>query len=459
MEEIRQRRLLMVPAPFEGHFPSMMNLASYLFSQGISVTVVQTQFNFKDLSASFPDLNFFTIKDGMSESDMKSLGLLEFILRLNSICEPILKELLIINDDVDFIIYDEFVYFPRGVAEDLHLPNMIFSPSSAATSISRCVLMDNQSKGLLPPQEAISQLEEMVPEFHPFRFKDLPVTAYGSMERLMILYENVSNRSPSSGIIHNSSNCLESSFISTAQENWRVPVYPVGPLHMTNPATSCPSLFDEERNCLEWLEKQETNSVIYISMGSLAMTQEIEALEMAIGFVESNQPFLWVIRPGSIIGQESLDFLPEQFRQTVTDGRGFVVQWAPQKEVLRHRAVGGFWNHCGWNSCLESISSGVPMICMPYSGDQKVNARLMSHVWQTAFEIEGKLERGIVERAVRRLTVDHEGVEMRMRAIRLKEEIEASVRIGGSSRSSLNSLVDRIMSLTSLRSPPSHNIK
>ncbi|XP_010472676.1 PREDICTED: UDP-glycosyltransferase 76D1-like [Camelina sativa] len=288
MEEIRQRRLLMVPAPFEGHLPSMMNLASYLFSQGISVTVVQTQFNFKDLSASFPDLNFFTIKEGMSES---------------AICEPILKEFLTIHDDVEFIIYDEFVYFPRGVAEDLHLPNMVFSPSSAATSISRCVLMDNQAKGLLPPQEALSQLEEMVPEFHPFRFKDLPVTAYGSMERLMILYENVSNRSLSSGIIHNSSNCLESSFISTAQENWRVPVYPVGPLHMTtNPATSCPSLFDEERNCLEWLEKQETNSVIYISMGSLAMTQEIEALEMAMGFVESNQPFLWVIRPGSIIG-------------------------------------------------------------------------------------------------------------------------------------------------------------
>ncbi|CAH8263712.1 unnamed protein product [Arabidopsis lyrata] len=446
MEDNRQRRVLMVPAPFQGHLPSMMNLASCLSSQGFSITIVRTKFNFKDISANFPNFKFFTIDDGLSESDVKSLGLLEFVLELNSVCEPLLKEFLTNHYDVvDFIIYDEFVYFPRRVAEDLNLPKMVFSPSSAATSISRCVLIENQANGLLPPQEARAELEEMVPAFHPFRFKDLPFTAYGSMERLVILYENVSNRSPSSGIIHNSSNCLENSFILTAQEKWGIPVYPVGPLHMTNSATSCPSLFEEERNCLEWLEKQETNSVIYISMGSLAMTQDIEAVEMAMGFVQSNQPFLWVIRPGSITGQESLDFLPEQFMQTVTDGRGFVVKWAPQKEVLRHRAVGGFWNHCGWNSCLESISSGVPMICRPYSGDQRVNTRLMSHVWQTAFEIEGELERGAVEMAVRRLIVDQEGEEMRVRATILKEEVEASVTTEGSSHNSLNDLVQAIM--------------
>lgn len=294
--------------------------------------------------------------------------------------------------------------------------------------------------------ESRSQLEEMVPQFHPFRYRDLPVTAYGSMERLMLLYGNVSNRDTSCGIIHNSSNCLESPLISAAQDKWGVPIYPVGPLHMTGSATSCPSLFEEERNCLEWLEKQEKNSVIYISMGSLAMTQEEEFVEMAMGLVQSNQPFLWVIRPGSITGQTSLGSLPEEFRQAVNQGRGFVVKWAPQKEVLGHRAVGGFWNHCGWNSSLESISCGVPMICRPYSGDQRVNTRLMTNVWQTAFEVEGELDRGIVKMAVRRLIVGQEGEEMRKRAIILKEEVEVSVRIGGSSYSALNSLVDSIMS-------------
>ncbi|KAF3551090.1 hypothetical protein DY000_02002756, partial [Brassica cretica] len=301
--------------------------------------------------------------------------------------------------------------------------------------------------GLFCP-EARSKLEELVPKFHPFRYKDLPVTAYGSMERLMLLYHNVSKRETSSGIIHNSSNCLENVFTSAAEDTWGVQVYPVGPLYMTDSATTCPSLFEEERNCLEWLDKQETNSVIYISMGSLAMTQKEEFVEMAMGLVQSNQPFLWVIRPGSITGQNSVDSLPEQFSQALTHGdRAFVVSWAPQKEVLRHRAVGGFWNHCGWNSSLESISCGVPMICRPYSGDQRVNTRLMTHVWQTAFEVEGELEREIVETAVRKLIVGDEGKEMRRRAIELKKQVEDSVRIGGSSYSALMSLVDSIMAL------------
>jgi hypothetical protein len=262
----------------------------------------------------------------------------------------------------------------------------------------------------------------------------------------MLLYGNVSNRDSSCGIIHNSSESIEKVFTTAAQDKWGVQVYSVGPLHMTDFATSCPSLLDEERNCLEWLDKQQPNSVIYISIGSLAVTKEEEFVEMAMGLVQSKQPFLWAIRPGSITGDESLDSLPEQFRETVTDGRGFVVKWAPQKEVLGHSAVGGFWNHCGWNSTLESISCGVPMICRPYSGDQRVNTRLMTHVWQTAIEVEGKLDRVIVEKAVRRLIVGPEGEEMRNRAIILKEKVEVSVKIGGSSYSALNNLVDSIKS-------------
>ncbi|RID70439.1 hypothetical protein BRARA_C02459 [Brassica rapa] len=447
MEEIRQKRVLMIPAPFEGHLPSMMNLASFLSSKGFAITIVRTQYNFYDISADFPGINFFTIDDGLSESDMSSLGLLDFILELNSLCEPLLKKFLTLKDDFDFIIHDEFVYFPRQVAQDLNLPKMVFSASSAATSISRCMLMENQDKWLHHGEEARFKLEELVPKFHPFRYKDLPVTAYGSMERLMLLYHNVSKRDTASGIIHNSSNCLENVFTSAAEDTWGVQVYPVGPLYMTDSAVTCPSLFEEERNCLEWLDKQETNSVIYISMGSLAMTQKEEFVEMAMGLIQSNQPFLWVIRPGSITGQNSVDSLPEQFSQAVTHGdRAFVVSWAPQKEVLRHRAVGGFWNHCGWNSSLEGISSGVPMICRPYSGDQRVNTRLMTHVWQTAFEVEGELDREIVETAVRKLIVGDEGKEMRRRANELKKQVEDSVRIGGSSYSALMSLVDSIMS-------------
>lgn len=122
------------------------------------------------------------------------------------------------------------------------------------------------------------------------------------------------------------------------------------------------------------------------------------------------------------------------------------MKWAPQKEVLAHKAVGGFWSHCGWNSTLESICQGVPVICWPCFGDQKVNARYLSTVWGIGLELEHEADRGEIERAVKRLLVDEEGKEIRRRAIELKERTEVSTREVGSSFNSLNALVEHILS-------------
>ena len=100
-----------------------------------------------------------------------------------------------------------------------------------------------------------------------------------------------------------------------------------------------------------------------------------------MGLANSNQPFLWVVRPGLVRGYEWLEPLPDGFLEMVC-GRGHLVKWAPQQEVLAHPAIGGFWTHNGWNSTLEAVSEGVPMICLPYFGDQRVNARYVSQVWE-----------------------------------------------------------------------------
>ncbi|KAF8116615.1 hypothetical protein N665_0016s0045 [Sinapis alba] len=130
--------------------------------------------------------------------------------------------------------------------------------------------------------------------------------------------------------------------------------------------------------------------------------------------------------------------------------RGFIVKWAPQKEVTAHPAVGEFWIHCGWNSTLESIGEAVPMICKPFSGDQKVSARYLECVWKIGFRVEGDLDRGAVERAVKRLIVGVEGEEMRKRAVGLKDKLRASVRSGGSSHKSLEEFVNFIKTLKKL---------
>jgi hypothetical protein len=172
---------------------------------------------------------------------------------------------------------------------------------------------------------------------------------------------------------------------------------------------------------------------------------EKDILEMAWGLANSKQPFLWVVRPGSVHGSERAESLPEGFRE-IAGEKGRVVKWAPQKEVLAHNAVGGFWSHCGWNSLLEGISEGVPMICRPSFGDQKVTARYVSQVWRVGLHLEDELERGEIDSVITRLMVDKEGDEMRQRAMDLKEKAELCIRTGGSSYNSLNKLVELIKS-------------
>lgn len=111
---------------------------------------------------------------------------------------------------------------------------------------------------------------------------------------------------------------------------------------------------------------------------------------------------------------------------------------APQIEVLRHPAVGGFWSHCRWNSTLESIVECSPLICRPFQSEQKVNKAYTVSVWEVGIQLEGEVESQKVERVVKRLIVDEEGAGMREIAIVLKEKLKASPKNGCSSYNALD---------------------
>ncbi|KAF3563012.1 hypothetical protein DY000_02019695 [Brassica cretica] len=112
---------------------------------------------------------------------------------------------------------------------------------------------------------------------------------------------------------------------------------------------------------------------------------------------------------------------------------GKIVKWAPQLDVLAHRATGGFLTHNGWNSTLESICEGVPMISLPFVWDQLLNARFVSDVWRIGIHLEGRIERREIESAVIRLMVEPEGEQIRERVNALRDEVRRSVQRGGSS--------------------------
>lgn len=298
---------------------------------------------------------------------------------------------------------------------------------------------------LLRPQHCITDSESLnpVPQLYPLRFKDLPISPFDTLENFLKVVANAHDVKTSSAIICNTTVCLDQSSLARIQQHCQVPIFSIGPLHKIASAASS-SFLEEDTSCIEWLDKQSHKSVIYVSLGSVASIGEKELAEMAWGLANSKQPFLWVIRPGSIIGSDWTELLPQGFREAIGE-RGFIVKWAPQREVLAHGAVGGFWTHCGWNSTVESISEGVPMICKPCFSDQKVHARFISRVWRIGLELEDGFERGEIERAVRRLMINSDGEEIRVRAKDMKEKIQVSMSKGGSNYNFLNELVEFIM--------------
>ncbi|GAB4851564.1 hypothetical protein Ancab_030966 [Ancistrocladus abbreviatus] len=246
------------------------------------------------------------------------------------------------------------------------------------------------------------------------------------------------------GLILNSFQELEGPAMANLHQQFNIPIFMVGPFHKLAPASSS-SCLTPDQSCISWLDTQASKSVLYVSFGSLAAISEDQFLEVAWGLANSKQPFLWVIRPGLVRGSEGSHPLPDELLETIC-GRSYIVKWAPQEEVLAQPAVGGFWTHNGWNSTLESICEGVPMICLPSFADQMVNARHVSDVWKVGIHLENGLERGEVENAVRRLMVEEEGKEMRERIACLKEQASLCLKEGGSSYRSLEDLTHYIMS-------------
>ncbi|XP_058109356.1 UDP-glycosyltransferase 76B1-like [Magnolia sinica] len=246
------------------------------------------------------------------------------------------------------------------------------------------------------------------------------------------------------GYIVNTFDGLESTALKKVREDHHpIPLFAMGPLYKFSQGASN-SLLTLDYSCMAWLEKKAPKSVIYISFGSLASIDKTDVVEIAWGLANSDRPFLWVVRPGSIRGHDWVE-LPEGFEEKTWE-RGQIVKWAPQQEVLTHPSVGGFWTHNGWNSTLESICEGVPMLCSPYLWDQKVNARYASHVWRVGIQLENGFERGEIEWAIGRLMVGTEREEMRERVGALKENAMCCMAMGGSSYESLESLIDLIMS-------------
>ncbi|GAA0146028.1 transferase [Lithospermum erythrorhizon] len=157
------------------------------------------------------------------------------------------------------------------------------------------------------------------------------------------------------------------------------------------------ALWKENTECLEWLDKKEPKSVVYVNYGSVIKMADKNVQEFARGLANSMHNFLWIVR-NDIVGDGSslVRLFPEEFLEVIKD-RGMISSWCPQENVLSHPSVGVFLTHCGWNSVLESLSFGVPLICWPLFAEQSTNCKFACEEWGVGVEISSNVKRDEIE--------------------------------------------------------------
>ncbi|KAG2636648.1 hypothetical protein PVAP13_2NG416303, partial [Panicum virgatum] len=461
--------LVFFPFPSQGHITPALQLAGLLHRcHGFDVTFVHTERNRRRLLrargpgalAGAPGFRFAAVPDGLPPSDEDAARDVAALLLSLPTMVPHFKELVLselptascrrlLVSDVDPIL---------RAAQEIGLPSVTFWVSSASSFMAMQQVRHLVAKGLVPLKDA-EQLRNGYLDSTGMRLKDFPsfirTTDPDDAVLALTLRSTECYRTVPSAIVFHTFEELESQVISVMSVILP-PVYAIGPLPLllreagagaggdhaaTTSAGS--SLSKEDRACLDWLDGKRTNSVVFASFGSLVKLTGEQLAELAWGLASSGYEFLWVIRSdqqATGAAGATAAILPPEFLEE-TEGRGRVTSWCPQEAVLRHEAVGAFLTHCGWNSMLESICAGVPMLCWPFAADQQTNSRMACTEWRVGVELSEDPGREEVEAAIRQVMGGGRGQELRRSAAEWKDKAALAAWPGGSSCVNLERVV------------------
>ncbi|RDX80086.1 7-deoxyloganetin glucosyltransferase, partial [Mucuna pruriens] len=471
VETMKKPHAMCIPFPAQGHINPMLKLAKLLHMKGFHITFVNSEYNHKRLlKARGPDslkglasFRFETIPDGLPEPDVEGTQHVPSLCySTQRTCLPHLRNLLSkVNEDspaVTCIISDGIMSFTLDAAKELGLPHILFWTTSASGFM--CYLQYRQliNKGFTPLKDAsyltngyLETTIDWMPGIKEIRMRDIPTfirTTDPSDIVLNFVTSECMRAQKASAIILNTFDALEHDVLE-ALSSILPPVYSIGPLNfLLNNVTDKDlnaigsNLWREERGCLEWLDTKEPNTVVYVNFGSVTVMTNDQLIEFAWGLANSNKTFLWVIRSDLVIGENAV--LPQDF-VTQTKTRSLLSNWCPQEEVLAHQAIGGFLTHSGWNSTLESVCGGVPMICWPFFAEQQTNCRFCCKEWGIGLEIED-VKRDKIESLVRKLMDGQKGKEMKEKALQWKELAKiAASSPSGSSFVNLQNLIREVL--------------
>lgn len=489
-EQTEMPHVVFIPYTMNSHITPLVHIARLFALHGLKVTIITPPYNAllfqssvdRDRLLSGSDITVRTLKFPSEEvglpvgiesftasPSMEIVGKVHYgFLLLQKPMERLIREL-----NPNCIVSDMFFPWSVDLAEELKIPRFAFQP---ATFIHQCAWTFIKE---YTPYKNVADSESFLIPGLPLEIKmkssEIEDFLKEETEFKKTVDEVLEAEIRSHGIIHNTCSELEPGFAEIYEKAKGVKGWHIGPLALfinkheseisskeTSNSNICSDPWKGYGDCFNWLEDQEPNSVLFVCFGSMIRFSDDQLKEIAIGLKAANCPTIWVFREQDKNQEDEKDcsdWCPNDFKEIIGENNKkiFIIQgWAPQQLILKHRAIGGFLTHCGWNSVLESLAVGVPLITWPLFSDNFYSDKLLeklnlaigigADVWNSGFILSCPPVSGEkIELAVKRLMNNsEESRKIRENAKLMAKKLKIATEEGGSSHSQLIGLIEEI---------------
>ena len=456
----RKETIVLFPFMAQGHIIPFLALALHLEKTNkYTITFVNTPLNLRKLKSSVPqnssinllEIPFDSIDHNLppctENTDSVPYHLVSKLIEATLSFKPHFKKL--VNDLIDeqngykplCIITDMFFGWCKEIAQEYGIFHAIFIGGGGFGFACYYSLWVNL------PHRNMDSDECVLPDFpeastiHATQLADYLRVADGSDSFSAILQKVLPQWMNADGILVNTVEELDKIGLMYFKRKFGRSVWPIGPVLLSteNRGGAGKEYGISTELCKKWLDTKPYSSVLYVSFGSQNTIATSQMMQLAMALEASGKNFIWVVRPpiGFDINSEfkAKEWLPQGFEEKIKgSGQGLVVhKWAPQVEILSHRTISAFLSHCGWNSVLEALSHGVPIIGWPLAGEQFYNSKLLEEEIGVCVEVARGLTCEVLKEDLSAkielaMNETEKGTDLRNKAKEVKVIIKNAVR-------------------------------
>ncbi|WCJ31906.1 UDP-Glycosyltransferase superfamily protein [Euphorbia peplus] len=435
-----------MPYPGRGHINPMMNLCKLLVSRNPNnflITFILTEEWLGYIGSDpKPDcIRFATIPNILPSEKIRALDFPAFYEAVMTKLEAPFGHLLDhLQPPVTAIISDFELLWAIQLANRRNIPVATLSTVST-TFFSMLYHLHLSAQRLQSSPLHLLENADSIPGISSSNWAEFRTMFLGYDFRVIhLVLECISKVEKARYLLFTSVYELEEEEVETLKQTLSIPVYVLGPaipyLELeANDGCSC-------TDYRQWLDSQPQGSVLYISMGSFLSVSTAQMDEIIAGIQESGVRYLWIAR-----GETS------RLKEISNGDKGLVLPWCDQLKVLCHSSVGGFWTHCGWNSTLEAVFAGVPLLTLPLFFDQFSNSKQILDKWRTGSKVRRQMGEGnlITRKEIGQLVQmfmdlgSSEMKELRQRATAIRHICRQAIAPGSSSVTNTDAFIRNIM--------------